>query len=139
MDSFGIYPQIVSLKYFNESLLRFNVPSSANQPPPHIETENSSPSISTAQEDTSVGSLFVLLEENKVSLGLEFYSVSLSTFDEIFLKVVSKHGLEEEEIRPKDGGLKAMKESLAKLPPARRRSIKVLLFILTGGISYLFI
>ena len=48
-------------------------------------------------EEPSVGSLFVLLEENKASLGLEFYSVSVSTFDEIFLKVVKKHGVGEED------------------------------------------
>jgi ATP-binding cassette subfamily A (ABC1) protein 3 len=41
--------------------------------------------------------LFVLLEENKQNLGLEFYSVSVSTFDEVFLKVVRKHGVGEED------------------------------------------
>lgn len=127
-------------KLSNRSLLRFNIPSSANQHPPQSETTDGSPLISTMQaEDTSVGSLFVLLEENKASLGLEFYSVSLSTFDEIFLKVVSKHGVEEEEQRPQDWGIKAVKESLAKLPPTKRRSIKTLLFILTAGLSYFFV
>jgi len=45
----------------------------------------------------SIGALFVLLEENKKKLGLEFYSVSPSTFDEVFLRVVEKHNVGEED------------------------------------------
>jgi len=50
-----------------------------------------------AKEETSVGKLFVLLEESKEQLGLEFYSVSPSTFDEVFLSVVEKHNVGEED------------------------------------------
>ena len=41
--------------------------------------------------------MFVLLEENKDTLGLEFYSVSPSMFDEVFLRVVEKHNVGEED------------------------------------------
>jgi ATP-binding cassette subfamily A (ABC1) protein 3 len=89
--------------------LRFNIPSTStapfNLPPnPEIETETdfATPDLSLIPskadgEGPSVGSLFVLLEENKQNLGLEFYSVSVSTFDEVFLKVVRKHGVGEED------------------------------------------
>ena len=91
--------------------LRFNIPAKpqhpiADQPEPSTTTSphSSEPTPITsvtktdeAEEDPSVGSLFVLLEENKAALGLEFYSVSVSTFDEIFLKVVKKHGIGEED------------------------------------------
>lgn len=39
----------------------------------------------------------VLLEENKEKLGLGFYSVSPSTFDEVFLRVIEKHNVGEED------------------------------------------
>lgn len=50
-----------------------------------------------AKKEISVVSLFTLLEENKDELGLEFYTVSPSTFDEIFLKIVEKHDIQEEQ------------------------------------------
>ncbi len=67
---------------------RFNIPSKA----PPIEGQED------ADEETSVGSIFLLLEENKAALGLEFYSVSVSTLDEVFLEVVGKHGVGEENV-----------------------------------------
>jgi ABC-type multidrug transport system ATPase subunit len=42
--------------------------------------------------------LFLLLEQHKEELGIAFYSVSPSTFDEVFLKVVEKHQICEEEM-----------------------------------------
>jgi energy-coupling factor transporter ATP-binding protein EcfA2 len=64
--------------------MRFNVPSSPPETAP--------------ADEISVGSIFILLEENKDSLGLAFHSVSPSTFDEVFLKVVEKHGVGEEDL-----------------------------------------
>ena len=72
-------------------------PSSEPVPSPSFEPTTSVTKTDEAEEDPSVGSLFILLEENKAALGLEFYSVSVSTFDEIFLKVVKKHGVGEED------------------------------------------
>jgi ATP-binding cassette subfamily A (ABC1) protein 3 len=46
----------------------------------------------------SVGSLFMLLEENKTARGIQFYSVSPATFDEVFLKVIERHEIGEEEV-----------------------------------------
>ncbi|KAI9803912.1 MAG: hypothetical protein M1825_001792 [Sarcosagium campestre] len=40
--------------------------------------------------------LFSLLSENKEALGLEHYSVSQTTLDQVFLAIVGKHNVEEE-------------------------------------------
>jgi ATP-binding cassette subfamily A (ABC1) protein 3 len=53
-------------------------------------------------EEISVGSLFILLEENRETLGIAFHSVSPSTFDEVFLKVVAKYGVGEEDLQPRN-------------------------------------
>lgn len=67
--------------------LRYNIPA------------HSAPTSEKEPEDEgmSVGRLFVLLEENKERLGIQFYSVSPSTFDEVFLRVVEKHNVGEED------------------------------------------
>jgi ATP-binding cassette subfamily A (ABC1) protein 3 len=77
--------------------LRFNIPSSPPAISSSSDPESPPAKVGREEEHPSVGSLFVLLEENKQKLGLEFYSVSVSTFDEVFLKVVRRHGVEEED------------------------------------------
>lgn len=87
--------------------LRFNVP--ARRPPAAVAGGSNGNDDATAvveesekpvaEEELTVGQLFVLLEENKERLGLEFYSVSPSTFDEVFLRVIEKHNAGEEENR----------------------------------------
>jgi ATP-binding cassette, subfamily A (ABC1), member 3 len=83
--------------------MRFNVPSSIPPPP----DTSSPPSKSAPQEQISVGSIFLLLESNKAPLNLAFHSVSPSTFDEVFLKVVEKHGVSEEDLAVNRRGLSA--------------------------------
>jgi hypothetical protein len=90
--------------------LRFNIPSktTSTSSPPEKDANAISPSASNnadniedpAAAEVSVGKLFVLLEDNKEKLGLEFYSVSPSTFDEVFLRVVEKHHIGEEDDPP---------------------------------------
>lgn len=75
--------------------LRFNIPAKTSTSEEHnasVEGEDK-----REEEEVTVGKLFVLLEENKERLGLEFYSVSPSTFDEVFLRVVEKHNVGEED------------------------------------------
>lgn len=43
-----------------------------------------------------VGSLIMVLEEHREELGLEHYSVSPTTLDQVFLSIVQKHNVEEE-------------------------------------------
>lgn len=79
--------------YSYHGQLRFNIPAKT--------ASTSNEELGSSSEDrngeVSVGKLFVLLEENKEKLGLEFYSVSPSTFDEVFLRVVEKHNVGEED------------------------------------------
>jgi hypothetical protein len=81
--------------------LRFNIPSSSPLPAPASDSDLTATETPTKPEKSaeppSVGSLFVLLEENREKLGLEYHSVSVSTFDEVFLKVVRRHGVGEED------------------------------------------
>jgi ABC-type multidrug transport system ATPase subunit len=44
----------------------------------------------------NISMLFTLLEANKEVLGLEYYSVSRTTLDQVFLKIVGQHQIEEE-------------------------------------------
>ncbi|PTB69131.1 P-loop containing nucleoside triphosphate hydrolase protein [Trichoderma citrinoviride] len=44
----------------------------------------------------AIGRLVVLLEENKARLGIEHYSVSTTTLDEVFLDIVGQHNVQEE-------------------------------------------
>lgn len=98
--------------------LRFNIPSTTASTPTVSPSTRSSSSPTEEDEaatavvgssvskgdrtaaEVSVGKLFVLLEDNKEKLGLEFYSVSPSTFDEVFLRVVEKHNVGEKEDPP---------------------------------------
>ncbi|KAF2690427.1 putative ABC transporter [Lentithecium fluviatile CBS 122367] len=70
--------------------LRYNIPA-------HGPNTGENAIEKSEDEDLSVGKLFVSLEENKEKLGIQFYSVSPSTFDEVFLRVVEKHNIGEED------------------------------------------
>jgi ATP-binding cassette, subfamily A (ABC1), member 3 len=53
-----------------------------------------SPSVSRG---ASISALFTLLEKNKKELGFEYYSVSQTTLDQVFLSIVGKHNVEGED------------------------------------------
>lgn len=50
-----------------------------------------------AHQTSAIGSLVVLLEDNKAHLGVEYYSVSPTTLDKVFLAIVSRHRVQEDE------------------------------------------
>lgn len=53
--------------------------------------------VSTAATSvTSISELFAALESAKQELGIEYYSVSRATLDQVFLNIVRKHNVEEE-------------------------------------------
>ena len=80
--------------------LRYNVPITPPTKKPEAVTTDDQISSSTAvtEDSRTVASLFTLLEENKDAMGIEFYSVSPSTFDEVFLKVIEKNDVGEEDM-----------------------------------------
>ncbi|KAB5566658.1 P-loop containing nucleoside triphosphate hydrolase protein [Coniochaeta sp. 2T2.1] len=61
-----------------------------------IETVDEVGGGSKASESSAIGRLVVLLEENREGLGIEHFSVSPTTLDQVFLAVVGKHGVQEE-------------------------------------------
>ena len=48
-------------------------------------------------ERTGISSLFEKLEASKEELGMEFYAVSQATLDQVFLSIVGKHNVQEED------------------------------------------
>lgn len=93
--------------------LRFSVP--ASRPPPQQLPHPKSADIqrdaiqSTNAKPSGVGALFTLLEAHKQELGFEYYSVSQTTLDQVFLSIVGKHNIEEE-----NSGEAKQKKSLLK-------------------------
>lgn len=53
---------------------------------------------------SGIGALFTMLESQKEALGFEFYSVSPTTLDQVFLTIVQKHNIEEENSRDDEAG-----------------------------------
>lgn len=47
-------------------------------------------------QGNGISALFASLEANKEKLGFEYYSVSQATLDQVFLSIVSKHNVQEE-------------------------------------------
>lgn len=86
--------------------LRFSVPSSSSSSASPLTTAiisspNLSDEIMTAANPTSsprsgIGALFTTLEQYKDLLGFEYYSVSPTTLDQVFLGIVGKYNVEEE-------------------------------------------
>lgn len=72
--------------------LRFSVP--ANRHSADDATENGPEG--KAKATSGIGGLFSLLEANKENLGFEYYSVSQTTLDQVFLAIVGKYKVEEE-------------------------------------------
>ncbi|KKA27615.1 hypothetical protein TD95_001745 [Thielaviopsis punctulata] len=84
-------------KFYNKTYhgqTRFSVPASAvAATPPDSSADNA---ISVASSRSAIGRLLVLIEENKEALGIEHYSVSMTTLDQVFLAIVGQHNVQEE-------------------------------------------
>lgn len=82
--------------------IRFSVPARS---PPHSSdlkdahgttTGDAADGIVPTPARSSVSALFNLLEKNKADLGLQYYSVSQTTLDQVFLTIIGKHNVQEE-------------------------------------------
>ncbi|GJN82200.1 hypothetical protein PLIIFM63780_005737 [Purpureocillium lilacinum] len=58
-----------------------------------------------ANQGSAIGQLVVLLEEHKASLGVQHYSVSSTTLDQVFLTIVGRHNVREENYEEKKRGV----------------------------------
>lgn len=101
--------------------LRFSVPATRSPPPPLADTKEASTTTTTDTIHTphtphakhadgsgsGIGALFTTLESHKTQLGFEYYSVSQTTLDQVFLAIVGKHNIEEENyaVQPAKRGL----------------------------------
>ena len=54
---------------------------------------------------SAIGRMVVLLEEHKAALGVEHFSVSLTTLDQVFLTIVGRHNVKEENYEEKKPGM----------------------------------
>ena len=75
--------------------MRFSVPARTQRSQPEHYAEKDIIS-ATTEEDRGISALFTLLEQHKAELGFEYYSVSQTTLDQVFLSIVGKHDVEEE-------------------------------------------
>lgn len=82
--------------------IRFSVPVDRSGTPPNKEGVFEDDEISgdaeplTSRGGGGIGTIIQLLEEYKEELGLEHYSVSPTTLDQVFLTIVEKHNVQEE-------------------------------------------
>lgn len=70
---------------------------------------------SAGERKAGISALFAQLEANKENLGFEYYSVSQATLDQVFLSIVTKHNVMEEnyarEHSKKDSFMRRMKRN----------------------------
>ena len=80
--------------------LRFSVPagrSAAEEPKSASSSTDVVQSANDRNADRSgIGALFTTLEAHKEELGFDYYSVSQTTLDQVFLSIVGKHNIQEE-------------------------------------------
>ena len=76
--------------------LRFSVPASTPKLPAEGSTGKEIEFIPRPERSEGIGALFMLLESKKEELGFEYFSLSQTTLDQVFLAIVGKHNIEEE-------------------------------------------
>ncbi|KLU92187.1 hypothetical protein MAPG_11133 [Magnaporthiopsis poae ATCC 64411] len=67
-----------------------------------IRSASEAPASSAGGSQSAIGQLVVMLEEQKTALGIQHYSVSPTTLDQVFLTIVGRHNVREEGYE--DGG-----------------------------------
>ncbi|KAG6009715.1 hypothetical protein E4U21_001463 [Claviceps maximensis] len=70
---------------------------------PHAQ-DNDDAGSGSSHQASAVGQLVVLLEENKHHLGIDHYSVSPTGLDQVFLSIVGRHNVQEENYDEKKKG-----------------------------------
>lgn len=84
---------------FDDLIIRSEKESNIIQPP---SPPTNSSLQSSSGNSSGIGPLFITLESHKKTLGFEFYSISPTTLDQVFLTIVRKHNIEEENSRDED-------------------------------------
>ncbi|KAH0562664.1 hypothetical protein GP486_002660 [Trichoglossum hirsutum] len=87
--------------------LRFSVPTKQQEEATPVATtqvgdhDEITPCTKSSSRRGGVGAVFRLLEAHKDELGLAYYSVSPTTLDEVFLAIVGRHNVQEENYQQK--------------------------------------
>jgi hypothetical protein len=77
--------------------LRFSVPNDRSLVHEQFDKSHEKGAVTTvAQSSTGISALFAKLEASKAELGTQYYSVSQATLDQVFLNIVGKHNVMEE-------------------------------------------
>lgn len=76
--------------------IRFSVPASQVLAATQGRDEQEITKLGHDLSQSAIGNLVVLLEENKQKLGIRHYSVMPTTLDQVFLSIVGKHNVKEE-------------------------------------------
>ncbi len=78
--------------------MRFSVPAhhAGSSPSSVTDEKNGLFQAEPVPKQVGISALFNALETNKDTLGFEYYSVSQTTLDQVFLSIVGKHNVEEE-------------------------------------------
>ncbi len=80
--------------------LRFSIPARSHvvNEPQYVsaEADGTIQHAPPAASKSSISALFNLLERHKFELGLEYYSISQTTLDQVFLTIIGKHNVGEE-------------------------------------------
>jgi ATP-binding cassette, subfamily A (ABC1), member 3 len=94
----GNFPSAVVEDKSFHGQLRFNMPSSSRPTSSgDFAIEKGEGEISqTAKRNHGISAVFALLEAQKEELGFKYYSIAQSTLDQVFLNIVGKHNVEEE-------------------------------------------
>lgn len=86
--------------------LRFSVPNNSSLSGTSTPSKNEKSAVLDEKTEQPAGApqrgisaLFAQLEANKENLGFEYYSVSQATLDQVFLSIVGKHNVQEENYR----------------------------------------
>ncbi|OAA55236.1 ABC transporter [Niveomyces insectorum RCEF 264] len=66
--------------------------------------------VSSATTTSAIGKLVVLFDEQRAALGIEHYSVSPTTLDQVFLEIVGRHNVQEEGYRRHDAAQQPKKK-----------------------------
>ncbi|KAI4118373.1 MAG: hypothetical protein LQ338_007414 [Usnochroma carphineum] len=92
--------------------LRFSVPAHLTEKESFKGKENAD---IAGTYSSGIGALFTMLEARKEELGFEYFSVSPTTLDQVFLSIVGKHNIEEENYRQEVGKRALWKRILGRV------------------------
>lgn len=96
------FPEAVVEAKTYHGQLRFSIPASAVTTAAGAKENNSDDTTETTTATTTtttrsaIGQLLIVLEEHREQLGIEHYSISPTTLDQVFLTIVGQHNVQEE-------------------------------------------